>query len=635
MSVFVVVCVVLVFGTAVWAAEDPQAPDTKIRQPIATEQIGSSHLLIEPNAGFEKAILSVTGPAGYELRQIFFNNGQVHANLMKGRLARVEDPMPDLPEKAAPAVSLEGVTNETYQASPMKPMGVMDGSAPVKAEEGMLFLPDGRYKYEVRFLKGGLEQGVFSGLFFVEDGVAVSRATVRERMAGTRRDLAAESTADADAPPTKGASIATDWATIIDGTNDGTTVLALDSDYPSGSQYVDMSNVYGDISFGAGSGWTNPNPSLVTISRFGAVGIGTTNPGGSLELHSTLPEIEWEDTSTGQEWRLEMFPGDNMQFWDITGGTYPFRIENGAPTGTLHVDSTGQVGVGISNPTGKLHVEGSMNGLKLATGLSHVRTTTDTQSTFFRTQTTTSTETAPLWLMHDAPSGLLALTASGLGITDGGWGITPTAPLHVVKSPAGGTAALVENGAHEVRRTDGGQANVRFQVANATITQSWLFMLNGTNGTFEIRNETGTSTPFGIRANAPVSSIVASAAGVGIRRSAAITHPLHMGSGAHVTAGGVWTNSSSRALKDGIHDLTSDEAMSALDELQPVLFHYKNSPDEEYAGFIAEDVPDVVATNDRESLSPMDLVAVLTKVVQDQQTTIEDLTARIEELEQR
>jgi hypothetical protein len=93
---------------------------------------------------------------------------------------------------------------------------------------------------------------------------------------------------------------------------------------------------------------------------------------------------------------------------------------------------------------------------------------------------------------------------------------SPTAPLHVVKSPAGGTAMLVQEGAQEVKRTDGGMANVRFKVDNATITQSWLFMLNGSNGTFEIRNETGSATPFGIRANAPVNSFVATATGVGI-----------------------------------------------------------------------------------------------------------------------
>ncbi|MFO0793521.1 MAG: tail fiber domain-containing protein [Candidatus Brocadiaceae bacterium] len=84
-------------------------------------------------------------------------------------------------------------------------------------------------------------------------------------------------------------------------------------------------------------------------------------------------------------------------------------------------------------------------------------------------------------------------------------------------------------------------------------------------------------------------------------------YPLHMRSGAHVTAGGVWTDASSREYKENIRDLSVDEAMQALDELKPVRFNYKVDKGEEYVGFIAEDAPDLVATNDRKSLSPMDL----------------------------
>ena len=116
-------------------------------------------------------------------------------------------------------------------------------------------------------------------------------------------------------------------------------------------------------------------------------------------------------------------------------------------------------------------------------------------------------------------------------------------------------------------------------------------------------------------------------------------HPLHMGSGAHVTAAGVWTNASSREYKENIRDLTADEAMQTLDGLRPTRFNYKVDKDDEYVGFIAEDVPDLVATRDRKGLSPMDLTAVLTKVVQAQQRmleaqneTISALKAEIDEI---
>jgi hypothetical protein len=107
-------------------------------------------------------------------------------------------------------------------------------------------------------------------------------------------------------------------------------------------------------------------------------------------------------------------------------------------------------------------------------------------------------------------------------------------------------------------------------------------------------------------------------------------HPLEMASGAHVTAGGVWTNRSSRASKQNIARLSEADAAQALMQLEPVTFSYINETGEDYVGFIAEDVPELVANSDRSSLSTMDIVAVLTKVVQAQQRKIEELEARLE-----
>ena len=50
-------------------------------------------------------------------------------------------------------------------------------------------------------------------------------------------------------------------------------------------------------------------------------------------------------------------------------------------------------------------------------------------------------------------------------------------------------------------------------------------------------------------------------------------------------------------------------------------------------GFIAEDVPELVATPDRKGLSAMDMVGVLTKAVQEQQQTIVALTKQVTALE--
>jgi hypothetical protein len=76
---------------------------------------------------------------------------------------------------------------------------------------------------------------------------------------------------------------------------------------------------------------------------------------------------------------------------------------------------------------------------------------------------------------------------------------------------------------------------------------------------------------------------------------------------------------------------SDDEAKLALSELTPSKFNYKVDKDDEYLGFIAEDVPDLVATKDRKGMSPMDIVAVLTKVVQKQQEENVVLTSKFQQ----
>ncbi len=88
-----------------------------------------------------------------------------------------------------------------------------------------------------------------------------------------------------------------------------------------------------------------------------------------------------------------------------------------------------------------------------------------------------------------------------------------------------------------------------------------------------------------------------------------------MASGARVSTSGQWLDASSREYKEDIKDLTASEALKVLEGLNPVTFRYKKDREEKQAGFIAEDVPELVATKERNSLSALEIVAVLTKVV--------------------
>ena len=101
--------------------------------------------------------------------------------------------------------------------------------------------------------------------------------------------------------------------------------------------------------------------------------------------------------------------------------------------------------------------------------------------------------------------------------------------------------------------------------------------------------------------------------------------------------GTIYANSievaSSREFKENIESLDADQAAAVLHGLDPVGFNYKEDPGERHLGFIAEDVPDLVARKDRKGLSSMDIVAVLTSVVKQQQKTISELAEKVAELD--
>jgi hypothetical protein len=111
------------------------------------------------------------------------------------------------------------------------------------------------------------------------------------------------------------------------------------------------------------------------------------------------------------------------------------------------------------------------------------------------------------------------------------------------------------------------------------------------------------------------------------------TRLINTSTGGYLSTGGTWTDASSRDYKENILELSTQQALNSFNQLTPVTYNNKVDSEEECVGFIAEDVPDLVATKDRKGLSPMDIVAVLTKVVQNQQAEIDWLKQKIEQIE--
>ncbi len=97
------------------------------------------------------------------------------------------------------------------------------------------------------------------------------------------------------------------------------------------------------------------------VSSTGRVGIRTATP--VLDLHITTgdtPAHRLEQTNqsgfTAQTWDIA---GNEANFFvrDVTSGSrLPFRIRPGAPTSSLDISATGDVGIGTASPNGKLQV---------------------------------------------------------------------------------------------------------------------------------------------------------------------------------------------------------------------------------------------------------------------------------------
>ncbi len=342
---------------------------------------------------------------------------------------------------------------------------------------------------------------------------------------------------------------------------------------------------------------------------------GTENFGfDTIKMKENNDRLFFDDTSTtagfpANDWRIiandsSSGGGNYLSIEDSTGAKTPFKIVAGARTSSIFVSSTGRVGLGTAVPVLNLHiVHGDTPSIRLDQDTSsgwtaQVWDIAGNESNFFIRDVTGGSK-LPFRIQPGTPTNTLTMKSDGkVGI--GTW--SPTYALEIDRT--GSAANLI------CKQTDGASACI---VADA----SHVFIGAKSNHDFRLI------------ANDSVKMTILPSGNVGIGTTSP-THLIHL-SGSAYSDGASWVDSSSRELKENIKSLTTEEALNTLKNLSPVKFNYKANKEEKRVGFIAEDVPELVATKDRKGMSPMDVAAVLTKIVQEQQKSIQEQQKTLQE----
>lgn len=107
------------------------------------------------------------------------------------------------------------------------------------------------------------------------------------------------------------------------------------------------------------TGTTMTGASGININSDNNVGIGVTSPNTLLHVKNDSADsiADFSLENDAQDWRLETQGGSSDQFVvrDETAGNNPLIIRKTAPTNTLFLEGTGNVGLGTSNPNAQLH----------------------------------------------------------------------------------------------------------------------------------------------------------------------------------------------------------------------------------------------------------------------------------------
>lgn len=347
--------------------------------------------------------------------------------------------------------------------------------------------------------------------------------------------------------------------------------------------------------------------------------------GSDLTLTQGSPFISLVDNvAPGMTWTISA----NDLTFDIlnaTTGFIPFTILPGAPQDSFFLNGSGSLGLGTTNPLQHFQItDGDTPTIRLEQDGSggfnaYTFDIGQNESAFFISDVTAGT--IPFSIEPTSRTDAVYIQGSGnIGLGTN----TPAALIHGIKPAATGGEILA-------RLSVADDAAGRLDINNATSTDGqFIPRFQGRSGGQNAALITEGLIAMDVGTNPVIVYNAARAAGGAVTTRPLVVYRNNNVPRVTITAGGTvlatsFNPVSSRTLKTKIVDLDSARASAALRQLTPVEFVYKNDEAaESRVGFIAEDVPEIVADQDRMSVPIMDVLALVTRVVKDQQITIDD-----------
>ncbi|MFM8410196.1 MAG: tail fiber domain-containing protein, partial [Alphaproteobacteria bacterium] len=297
----------------------------------------------------------------------------------------------------------------------------------------------------------------------------------------------------------------------------------------------------------------------------------------TLRLKENNTRIHFEDTSSApgfatHSWTLEANEtasggAEMFSIRDDDAATTPVRIEGGAPTNSLFVDSAGLVGIGTSAPALRLHLASSNTPamrLEQTPGGGFGPYTWDVaanESNFF-VRDLTAGNRLPLRIRPGAPTSSIDIASDGfVGIGTS----APSAPLHVSRGDGKAEVRVVENSLVNASRTlltlrNNGPVVAKYVDSNSGT--SWVIKQG--NGAFVFSNAASGQQELKLNNDSSVEMGVAS----GNAR-------FRLDPAGNLAITGALAQGSDRAAKSDVRPVNPDEVLAKVVDLPLSTWRYR------------------------------------------------------------